>query len=153
LIDWSYDLLTPEEQALFQWCSVFAGGWTLEAAEQVCSEGRRVKSEGRSEDASFHSSLFTIHTSDVLDLLAALVDKSLVIASVTEMPVRYHMLETLRHYAAEKLRENGSQDLVHERHCDLMVTLMSDLASRFHHNEQLECLARFDQELGNLRAA
>ena len=83
LIDWSYDLLTPDEQRLLATLSVFAGGFELDAAEQVCG--------------------------DVVVPLGALVDKSLVQADDTRGEVRYHLLETVRDYAAEKLREHGEQ--------------------------------------------
>ena len=77
LIDWSYDLLSPLECALLRRLSVFAGGWTLEAAEQVCGDV------------------------DVLDLLPRLVDKSLVL--LDESGLRYRMLETIRQYAARQV--------------------------------------------------
>jgi predicted ATPase/class 3 adenylate cyclase len=87
LIDWSHDLLTPPERIVFQRLSVFAGGWTLEAAEAVCA------GDGVEQD-------------DVLDLLSQLVDKSLVMLDAEDG--RYHMLETVRQYAAERLE--GAED-------------------------------------------
>src|SRR4029077_14711593 len=84
-IDWSYALLTEAERILLQRLSVFAGGWTLEAAEQIASD----------EEA--------IHRADVLDLLARLIDKSLVSAEAREGAMRYRMLETIRQYARDKL--------------------------------------------------
>ncbi|MGH3169302.1 MAG: hypothetical protein ACRDN0_25905 [Trebonia sp.] len=84
LIDWSYDMLTSEEQIVFDRLSVFAGGWTLDAAEAVASGG-------------------DVPEWQVLDLLAALVSKSLVQADVIHGSTRYRLLETVRHYAAEHL--------------------------------------------------
>src|SRR4030095_16961021 len=81
-IDWSHDLLSGDERVLFRRLSVFAGGWTLDAAEDVC---------GAAED--------------VLDLLTRLVDASLVVAEERQERVRYRMLETVLQYAGEKLRE------------------------------------------------
>ena len=85
LIDWSYDLLSPDEQTVLKRLSVFAGGWTLEAAEAVARGG-------------------AVEEWQVLDLLAALVGKSLVQAEVIDGATRYRLLETIRHYAAERLR-------------------------------------------------
>ena len=85
LIDWSYDLLSPAERSVFDRLSVFAGGWTLDAAEAVASGGN-------------------VKDWQVLDLLAALVGKSLVQAEVIHGSTRYRLLETVRHYAAERLR-------------------------------------------------
>ena len=96
LIDWSYDLLPPTEQRLFQRLSVFAGGWTLEAAEAV------VRGRLRST------------TDDVLDLLANLVEKSLVMLDVDSG--RYRMLDTVRHYAAERLTLGGDEATTRSRH-------------------------------------
>ena len=81
LIDWSYDLLTEQERTLFRRLSVFAGGWTLEAAEAVCADD-------------------DLRKADVLDLLTHLVEKSLVVLEVDGQ--RYRMLDTVRHYAREK---------------------------------------------------
>jgi predicted ATPase/class 3 adenylate cyclase len=83
LIDWSYDLLSDLEQAMFRRLSVFVGGWSFEAAEAVCSDF------------------------DVLDLLAALVNKSLVVVEHRGNENRYGFLETMRQYAREKLDEAG----------------------------------------------
>lgn len=88
-VDWSYDLLSAEEQLLFRRLSVFAGGFTLEAAEAVCAE------EGLG------------HT-PMLDLLCGLAEKSLLQVDERDGKVRYRLLETLRMYGSEKLRECGA---------------------------------------------
>ncbi len=88
LIDWSYDLLSPEEQRLFGRLAVFAGGWTLDAAVAVCS-GAEVD-----DDAMF-------------TLLGSLVDKSLVSADLEAAEPRYRLAESAREYAREKLAERG----------------------------------------------
>jgi predicted ATPase/tRNA A-37 threonylcarbamoyl transferase component Bud32 len=95
-IDWSYGLLSEEERALMRRLTIFPRGWTLEAAEEVCS------GDGIEEWA-------------VLDLLTQLVDKSLVMADEQEGEGRYRMLETIRHYGLEKLRESGDQDRLSAR--------------------------------------
>ncbi len=100
LVDWSYDLLTVSERAVLQRLSVFAGGWTLEAAEQVCADG-------------------VVEHWEVLDILTSLVDKSLILYEENEVeagPGRYRLLETIRQYAADRLREDGGADAARTRH-------------------------------------
>src|SRR6185436_6816143 len=91
LIDWSYDLLSENERLLLQRLSVFAGAWTLEAAQQVCSDVERDN----------------ISPYDILDLLDQLVNKSLVVAvkDSSSEETRYRMLETIRQYARDRLSE------------------------------------------------
>jgi len=89
LLDWSYDLLGEKEQVLLARLSSFAGGWTLEAAEQVCAADSLIALE------------------EVLELLLALVDKSLVLVEERRGETRYRMLETVRAYAAERLEASG----------------------------------------------
>src|SRR5262249_14340369 len=84
LIDWSYDLLSDGEQAMFHRLAVFAGGWTLASAEQVCA------GDG-------------IEASDVIERLTSLVDKSLIVADEQAGTTRYRMLETVRQYALDRL--------------------------------------------------
>lgn len=95
-IDWSYDLLSPAEQTLFRRLSVFVNGWTLEAAASICS------------DTNFESEA-------IIDLLTQLINKSLIMFG-TQVETRYHMLETIRQYADEKLVESGECDALRDRH-------------------------------------
>ncbi|HSL07727.1 MAG TPA: LuxR C-terminal-related transcriptional regulator, partial [Pseudonocardiaceae bacterium] len=95
-IDWSHDLLGDGERVLLRRLSVFAGGWTLDAAEQVCP------GEGIDRD-------------DVLDLVTGLVDKSLVITDEQSSETRYRLLETVRQYAAVRLAEAGEVDGLRDR--------------------------------------
>jgi predicted ATPase/class 3 adenylate cyclase/tetratricopeptide (TPR) repeat protein len=126
LVDWSHDLLSAAEQTLLRRLSVFAGGWTLEAAEAICAE------EG-------------IASEDVLDLLSGLVDQSLVVADETEEgSSRYGLLETLRQYGREKLVASGDAERVHGRHAAHCLAFAS--AHRFE-------LHRMETEHDNLRAA
>jgi predicted ATPase/transcriptional regulator with XRE-family HTH domain len=103
-IDWSYELLTHLEKIIFRRLAVFSGGWTVEAAEAVCS------GEGLGRD-------------EVFDLLAHVLDKSLAIADEQSSTVRYHMLGTVRQYAMSKLAESGEADLVRLRHAMYYLTL------------------------------
>ncbi len=97
LIDWSYDLLSDPECILLRRLSVFSGGWTLTAAEQVTGSE-------------------PLETYEVLDLLDQLVNKSLVQTDEIEGKIRYRMLETIRQYAQEKLAESSEAPEVRERH-------------------------------------
>jgi predicted ATPase/class 3 adenylate cyclase/DNA-binding CsgD family transcriptional regulator len=103
-IDWSYELLSDGERALLRRLSVFAGGWTLEAAEQVCP------GEGIDRD-------------DVLDLLTGLVDKSLVNTDEQGPQTRYRLLETVRQYAAARLTDASEVDGLRDRHLTYYLAL------------------------------
>jgi predicted ATPase len=92
-IEWSYGLLSKKERILFNRLAVFMGGWTLEAAETVC-EGKGIESD------------------DVLDLLAELANKSLVMAQRSGSETRYRRLESIRQYAREKLIESDELELL-----------------------------------------
>ncbi len=106
LIDWSYDYLDPAEQALFRQLGVFSGGWSLEAAEAV------VKLE-----TGFLN---------VMDLLANLVNKSLVSMEDEEGQARFHFLETIRQYARERLFEVGEGPAARKRHLDYFADMVLD---------------------------
>src|SRR5207244_8453012 len=99
LIDWSYALLSETERSLLRRLAVFAGGWTLEAAEAICA------GDG-------------IEPREVLDLLAHLVEKSLVVAVGQGGEERYRLLETIRQYAAEKLADAGEAAAVRGKHLE-----------------------------------
>ena len=136
LIDWSYDLLSSEEQIVFDRLSVFAGGWTLDAAEAVASGG-------------------DVAEWQVLDLLAALVGKSLVQAEVIHGSTRYRLLETVRHYAAERLALRAGSDLQDARvaHRDHYLSLVETAAARLRGPDELHWLDRIEAEFDNIRAA
>jgi predicted ATPase/DNA-binding XRE family transcriptional regulator len=133
-IDWSYNLLSDAERALFGRLSVFIGGWTLEAAESVC-EGDSVKSE------------------DVLNLLGQLINKSLVIQEEAEQETRYHMLETIRQYAHERLLEAAESDLLRDKHLAYFVKLVEKATPELYRSNQVLWLNKLDDELDNLRMA
>lgn len=135
LVDWSVELLTDLERALFRRLAVFAGGWSLEMAEQICG------GEGLARD-------------QVLEVLARLVDKSLVIVSHAAGQTRYHLLETLRQYAAERLREAGEDDLlVRARHMQWCLALAERAAADLDGPRRAAWLERLEREHGNLGAA
>jgi predicted ATPase/DNA-binding CsgD family transcriptional regulator len=131
-MDWSYDLLTEQEQTLLARLSVFAGGFSLEAAEAVGMGGG-------------------IDGFDVLDLLASLVDKSLVLVAEQDGEARYRLLETVRQYGREKLEESGEAEQALQRHAEFYLALAegADLMSK----EQAVWLKRLETEHDNLRSA
>ncbi len=136
LIDWSYDLLSPGEQVVLDRLSVFAGGWTLEAAEAVTSAG----------DAGGWQ---------VLDHLAALVGKSLVLAEEIRGSTRYRLLETVRHYAAERLALRLGAELGQARaaHRDYFLALVQTAGVHLRGPDEAVWLDRLEAEFDNIRAA
>ena len=141
-LDWSHDLLGDAERTFFCRLSVFAGGFTLEAAEEVCS------GEG-------------IGQHDVLDLLSKLVDKSLVVAEASqgeEGALRYRMLETIRQYGQERLEESGEAERFRERHARHYLALAEGADAQEAERElnaarPVAWLERMENEHANLRAA
>jgi predicted ATPase/class 3 adenylate cyclase len=136
LIDWSYDILTENERLLLCRLSIFAGGWTLEAAEEVCA------GEG-------------MDTYAVLDLLTQLVNKSLVVVVEYSQSgeTRYRMLETIRQYAREKLLEAGGSEIIRDRHLAYFVNLTKRAEPELFRPNQVYWLNKLDDELDNLRLA
>ena len=134
LIDWSYDLLSGPEQELLCRVSVFSGGWTLDAAEGVCA--------GHGIDER-----------EVLDLLTSLADKSLVHARDARGETRYELLETVRHYARDRLWERGEEARLSRRHVDCMLALAEQAESRLTSGDQQVWLERLETEHENLRTA
>ena len=127
MLDWSYDLLTEPEQRLFRRLAVFRGGFTLAAVEAVC--------EG------------------TLDLLAQLVDKSLVVVETHEAEARYTLLETIQHFAAEKLAAQGESAWLQDRHLLFYVALAEEAEPWLKSGKREPWLAMLDCEIDNLRAA
>jgi len=132
-LDWSYDLLGGSEQSMLHRLAVFAGGWTLGAAEAVCA------GEG-------------IEEREVLDLLGGLVGKSLVQVQEAGGEARYGLLETVRQYAGERLAAGGA-DLPRDRHLRWCLALAEEAEPELKGREQERWLARLEAEHDNLRAA
>jgi predicted ATPase/class 3 adenylate cyclase/Tfp pilus assembly protein PilF len=131
-IAWSYDLLTPDEQVLFRRLGVFAGGFTLDAAEGVCDRG----------DLDI----------DVLDGLASLGDKSLV-RPVSGDEDRYALLETIREFAQEKLEESGDAQDIRRAHTEYCCALAERAEPQLIGPDQRQWLDRLEQEHDNIRVA
>lgn len=149
LVDWSYDLLSEPERLLFDRLSVFAGGWTLEAAEAVCAD------DGGKCLTGVDGMADLIRSEDILDLLGHLLEKSMIMAerSVQGTP-RFRLLETLRQYAQERLRARGeaAADALHTRHATHFAALSEAVASGIRGPDQTKWLERLDVEHDNLRA-
>jgi non-specific serine/threonine protein kinase len=133
-VQWSYDLLEPPERILLERLSVFAGGLTPEAAEAVCGYPPLPRTE-------------------VFDLLAHLVDKSLVTPeSIADGAARHRLLETLRQFAADRLSEGEVEELG-VRHATYFMSLAQEAELHLWGHEQGNWLAKLDAELDNLRSA
>jgi predicted ATPase/class 3 adenylate cyclase len=135
LIDWSYELLNEKEKCVFERLAVFAGGWTLEAAEAVCA-GENIEEW------------------EVLDLHTALADKSLVLHEEVQGRVsRFRMLETVRQFALEKLQLCGAGPSVRRRHSSYFLGFAELAEPEFLKSEQSAWLASVALEHDNLRGA
>ena len=130
-IDWSHELLAPDERVLLRRVAVFTGGFTLDAAESICAA-----------DA--------IEPERVLDLLGALVDQSLVIA---DEHGRYRLLETVRQYGLERLAQAEETDALRDRHRDVFLAFAEEASSHLETGEHRAWLDRLDPESANLAAA
>ena len=140
LVDWSFDLLSEQEKALLCHLSVFAGGWTLDAAEEICAGS---EFEG-----------WEIEDWEVLDLLTSLVDKSLAIYVEAENgPGRYRLLETIRRYADERLILAGKKEAVRGRHLDWFFALAQEAEALLEGPDLGMWVTRLSADLDNLRAA
>jgi predicted ATPase/class 3 adenylate cyclase len=133
-VDWSYDLLDDSERALFLRLSVFQGGFAIEAAEAVCSSAR-------------------CETADVLDQLARLVDKSLILVDERAGRARYRLLETLRQYGMERLAAAGEQDEVHGRLLSWALAQAKRAEPELKGPNQSAFLDLLEDEHDNMRAA
>jgi non-specific serine/threonine protein kinase len=183
LVGWSYDLLTPAEQTLFNRLSVFAGGWTLDAAEAVCAddaEGSRFSVLGSSpptpQDSrptpqfyrpgtehlvprtqnldSTAQRLTPIRRDDVLELLTELVDKSLVVAIDGPTGVeRYRLLETLRQFGRERLSATDDAEAMHRRHAAYFRELVLEIGRQSLVATTSNPRDRMKQESDNIQAS
>ncbi|WP_406037042.1 winged helix-turn-helix domain-containing protein [Micromonospora sp. NBC_00898] len=133
VIDWSWELLTDAERVVLHRLSVFSGGASLEAAERVCVGD-------------------TVETGQVLELLTALTEKSLVLTEGERAP-RYRMLGTIKEYAEQRLAEAGESDLARHAHLAYFTELVETADPHLRRAEQLEWLAALEVEHDNIGAA
>lgn len=134
MMDWSYELLSAAERMLLNRLSVFAGGWTLEAAEAICADEALPRQQ-------------------ILDLLSNLVRKSLVTVQVRESATRYAILDTIRQYAGDKLSQSGELPTMQERHLQFFLDLAEGTSRKLHTAAHTQCLTLLERELDNFRAA
>jgi predicted ATPase/class 3 adenylate cyclase len=134
LIDWSYNLLSEKERILLRRLGIFKGGWTLAAAEAVCSSDE-------------------IDTWEVLDLLTSLVDKSLAVPELIEDRQRYRYLEMIRQYAVEHLEESGEKEEIARKHANYYLSLAEESYQELWGPRQAYWLALLRSEHDNLRSA
>lgn len=132
LIDWSYDLLTEIEKTLWNRLSVFSGGWTLESAEEICSDEK-------------------IDSGEVIDLLTLLVEKSIVIFN--EEKRRFRMLETIKQYGDEKLRESNEHGIIADKHLKHFAELADTGAKELRGSRHSQWITLLDSESGNIEKA
>src|SRR5579871_3755921 len=134
LIDWSYDLLSEPERALFRKLAIFAGGFTLETAAAVCGDE-------------------TLDEIAVLELLTSLVDKSLVQTEPSGSVTRYRLLESTRQYAREKLVEHGEDAAVARAHATAFLDLADRLEKAYDTTPDRQWFVQVEPEVENWRAA
>ena len=133
-VQWSFDLLSDAERSLIARTSVFAGGITLEAAEQVCAGG-------------------AVDVADVYDLLDSLVSKSLLYVERPGGTVRFAVLETIRSFGAEKLAETGETEAVRRRHAEFFAKQSGEFFEIWRSPREREAYEWLDLEINNLRVA
>jgi predicted ATPase/class 3 adenylate cyclase len=133
-IQWSHDLLDPDGQTMFRWLAAFAGGWTFEAAEAVCSPAGGA-------------------TLDTLETLDELVQHSLARRDDGASEPRFRMLQTIREFGLERLAESGEEPEIHERHAQFFLTLAEKAGGELTGPGQAVWLDRLACDHDNLRAA
>jgi predicted ATPase/DNA-binding XRE family transcriptional regulator len=134
LIDWSYDVLSDDERALFRKLAVFAGGFTLATVSDVCGDER-------SDEIK------------VLNLLSSLVDKSLVQVDPAGDVARYRLLDSTREYAREKLIEAGEDAILKRAHAAAFLSLAEQFEAAYDATPDHDWFAQADLELENWRSA
>lgn len=132
LIDWSYDLLSEQEKILWRRLSVFAGGWTMEASEEVCGE-------------------MNINKDDILDLLNNLIEKSIIIFD--EVKDRYRLLETIRQYGEEKLKEANEKNFVFDKHLNYYMKSAEYIKPKLIGADLKTWLDKLDDDYSNYQTA
>ncbi|MBC3981802.1 AAA family ATPase, partial [Streptomyces sp. AC536] len=176
VVDWSWDLLDERERTVLLRASVFAGGWDLSAAEAVCSDAPpepparldSARAPRSAAPAPATASADAIDPADVLDLLGALVDKSLLVVRHTPVAAdgtggdaRYRMLETIHEYVSERVAERAlasprgraERTVTARRHARYFRDLAQTAEPRLRSADQLPWLRRVETELDNVRAA
>ena len=141
-IEWSAGLLSDEERTLLARLSVFEGGWTLDAAEEICADPHDAGARG------------SVGGEEIVDLLGGLVEKSLVqLAVESRTGPRYRMLQMIRAFAAEKLTVEGAARALRERHLAYFLRFAEERDSALFGPDQEKHHALLESEVDNIRAA
>ncbi len=133
-VDWSYELLEEVDRTALNWASTFAGGFTLTAAEHVVPRGE-------------------IEHHDVVDILDALVRRSMLVADEINGATRYRMLETIRQYGAERLEERGQVERARTAHLAWCLRFLIDCSTAIRGRDAAAWVVNLERELDNWRAA
>lgn len=131
-LDWSHDLLRDDARVVLRRLSVFRGGFTLDAVEAVAA------GDG-------------IDLAEVLDLVAVLVDRSMIVVREQQGYARYHLLETVRQYAAQRLRDAGEEERTHAALADYVTAIVAAAEPAFITRERRAAFGRLEPELDNIR--
>ncbi len=150
-IEWSYDLLSEAERVLLRRLAVFVSDWTLEAAEEICA-GTEVPT-GSTMSPTQVAGGIAVTKPEVMDLLLRLVDKSLVVPEERAGQARYHMLESIRELAGDKLLESGDGAWLRLRHLDFFLKFSEQSEARLTGTAPLAWLHQLGAEYENLQAA
>jgi predicted ATPase/class 3 adenylate cyclase len=134
LVDWSYNLLNERERTILNRVAVFAGGWTLEAASEICADD-------------------TIESWEILDLISSLVDKSLVVVEMSGTSERYRLLESTWQYAREKLAEAGESEVLNHKHAVYFLRIAQAADASWPSTSTNAWVGALEPELANFRAA
>ena len=133
-IDWSHDLLDGRERTLLRRVSVFAGGWTTDAAQAVCFDA-------------------ILDEHEALDIMVSLIDKSLVVAELSGTEARYRLLESTQAYAFEKLAESGERETIAQRHAAWIAGLTVKFRKSYNTLPREQWQRALEPEVDNIRAA
>jgi len=151
MIEWSYDLLTETERTLLRRLAVFVGDWTMEAAEEVCADPDPPPLSAARDSITLVGN--SIQTSEVMDILLRLVDKSLIIAEEKGGQARYHMLESIRQFAGDKLLESGEAPMLNAYHLEFFLNFAEKAEAKLQTPEHLIWLNHLGAEYTNLKTA
>ncbi|WP_218025045.1 BTAD domain-containing putative transcriptional regulator, partial [Nocardia pseudovaccinii] len=153
VVDWSWELLTDAERMVLRRLSVFSGGASLAAAEQVCADTGGPEGQGDGKSTA-------VERWEVLELLTALTEKSLLLYVADSAPPvgspgepRYRMLDTIKQYARERLVASGESDLVRREHLSYVTELAATAEPHLRRADQLEWLATLEAEHDNIAVA
>jgi len=132
LIDWSYDLLSEKEKMLWGRLSIYSDGWTLESAEEICSDDK-------------------IETDEIMEIMYNLNEKSVVIFN--EEKDRYRMLETIRQYGEEKLKETHEEEIFENKHFEYFKNFVLKTEPKMFGAEMQKNMEKISQDYGNIETA